>query len=321
MPTPKAPAGLKTATRAPTGRSRLPDHLYAYLFIVPVLLFILLLVVYPIYYSLNISLYDINVTFGSWKFIGLAQYVKALQDPAVHHALLITALYTVFVTVFSMSIAVGGALLLNEKFPGRGLLLGIVILPWSLSTYATAVIWRFLYSAEVGMFNALLRDLGLTHQAIDFLSARTALLAAAVAHSWQLAPLGMYFMLATLGVVPDDLYKLAKLDKLGAWGRFWHVTFPYLKLPFLIQMVLVTGEAARTFDLIFFMTGGGPGNATRGLSQEIYVETFQSLNLGYGAAESWILVLFILVITTAYFFLLFGRKRRDSEGQLEGGRA
>jgi ABC-type sugar transport system permease subunit len=216
-------------------------------------------------------------------------------------------------------IAVGGALVLNEKFRGRGFLLAIVILPWAVSLYATAIVWKYLYSSDWGMFNAILLKLNIIDSPINFLSETLAVPAVAVAHAWQIAPLGMYFVLATLQVIPEDLYKAAKVDRLGAVNRFRYVVFPYIKAPLLIVMVLVTVEAARAFDVIFFMTGGGPGDVSTTLTWEVYRVFYKNLQYGQGAALGWLLVLLTTIITTAYFLLLFWRRRQRPDAEVDAG--
>jgi ABC-type sugar transport system permease subunit len=208
-----------------------------------------------------------------------------------------------------MIVSILGALLLNEAFKGKGLLVALVILPWAVSTYAAAVVWRYMYSEQFGMFNTILTGLGFDRQ--NFITERSVLPAIALAHTWQFAPLGIYFMLATLQVVPRDLYKLAKTDRLNVVKRFWYVTIPYLKGPILIFLVLVTAEAAKAFDIIYFISGGGPGTASHDLVFEIYKESFVNNNIGYGAAFSWILIILITGITLIYFWAIIGRRRKE----------
>lgn len=308
-------------TRRRWSSSRLSDGQFAALLTLPVIVVLLAIVAYPTLYSLRISFQSIDLIFDRTEDIGLRNYRRALTEPAVWHAVGVTLAYTAWVTAVSLVLAVAGALLLNERFRGRGLLMTIVILPWAISTYATAVIWRYLYSEEWGLFNALLTSLGLASSPINFLSQNGALPAAAVAHAWQMAPLGMYFILATLQVIPEDLYKAAKVDRLKTWGRLRHVVFPYLKTPLLIVAILNTVEAARAFDLIFFLTGGGPGDVSTTLTYDIYRQTFVNRNLGYGAAISWILLLLTFLITTLYFILLTHRRRDRTANDPSSGSA
>jgi ABC-type sugar transport system permease subunit len=168
------------------------------------------------------------------------------------------------------------------------------------------------------LFNALLLKLHVIDRPINFLSEGLAVPAVALAHAWQISPLGIYFILATLQVIPEDLYKMARVDRLGMLGRFRHVIFPYIKTPLLIVMVLITVEAARVFDTIFFLTNGGPGDVSTTLAWVVYRETFQKRDYGQGAAIGWLLVLLTTVITTVYFLLLFYRRKQrvstDGEG-------
>src|SRR4030067_2262865 len=125
---------------------RLSDAQFAYLLTVPLVVVLLLINIYPIVHSFWVSFNWVDIAMGNWQFVGLENYARALSEPDVWHALYITLLYTVEVTVFTTIVSLGGALVLNEAFRGKALLLTIVILPWALSTYATAVIWRYLYS-------------------------------------------------------------------------------------------------------------------------------------------------------------------------------
>jgi multiple sugar transport system permease protein len=296
---------------------------FAYLLIVPVLLVLTAIIIYPTLYSIYISFNDVDIITDTWDFIGLKNYADAFRSTDVLHSILVTMQYTIWVTLFATLLAIGGALLLNETFKGKPLLSALVILPWSVSTYAAAVVFRFMYNPQQGLFNSILIHLGVISidNPIQFLDERLVLISIAIAHAWQFAPLGMYFMLATLQVIPQDLYKAAKTDRLNIWGRFQHVIWPYLKTPVLIYLVLVTAEAAKVFDIIYFMSGGGPGTASLDLVYNIYKETFVNRNLGYGAAISYILVAIIMVITTIYFLLITVWRKEESELEISEAEA
>jgi multiple sugar transport system permease protein len=315
-----APARSQPVPRSSWSSSRLSDTQFGWLLTLPVFIGLLAIVGYPTLYSFWLSFHRVDLIFKRTEFVGWQNYQAALTSPAFAHAVSITVYYTALVTIFALAIAVGGALILNEKFRGRGLVLAIVILPWAVSLYATAIVWKFLYSPDWGLFNAVLLRLGVIDRPFNFLSERLAVPAIAIAHAWQIAPLGMYFVLATLQVIPEDLYKAAKVDRLGVWGRFRHVVFPYIKAPLLIVMVLVTVEAARVFDIIFFMTGGGPGDVSTTLTWEVYRVFYRNNQYGLGSALGWLLVLLTMIITTLYFLLLFWR-RRERPDAAEAGTA
>ncbi|MBA2598666.1 MAG: sugar ABC transporter permease [Chloroflexia bacterium] len=304
------PSRMDPVARRRWSSSRLSDGQFASLLTLPVIVALLAIVGYPTAYSLWTSFHRIDLIFKRNEYVGLRNYQEALTSPALAHALQITIYYTALVSIFALVIAVGGALILNEKFRGRGFVMALVILPWAVSLYATAIVWKYLYSAEWGMFNAVLLKLNLIDRPINFLSETLAVPAVAIAHAWQIAPLGMYFVLATLQVIPEDLYKAAKVDRLNTFERFRHVVFPYIKAPLLIVMVLVTVEAARAFDVIFFMTGGGPGDVSTTLTWEVYRVFYKNNQYGQGAALGWLLVILTTIITTAYFLLLFWRRKQ-----------
>jgi multiple sugar transport system permease protein len=287
----------------------LTDGQFAYIFVLPVAIVLVLLVAYPLIDTFWISFRSINPVIQRDRFAGLQEYARALSDPVVLHAIQITLTYAAIVTVFCSVVSVGSALLLNLEFVGRRILLIIVVLPWAMSTYATGVIWRYMYSPDFGFVDAVLTRLPWIHDPPTLLTVSNALPAVAVAHSWQLAPIGTYFILATLQIIPQELYRTARADGLGPIRRFWHVTLPYVRYSILIMLCIVTVEAARVFDIVYFMTGGGPADATRTMSYEIYIQTFVTYDFGYGAAISYLWLIGITVITLLYFYLLFGRNR------------
>jgi multiple sugar transport system permease protein len=306
----EAPARPRAAALRWTS-SRLTEAQFAYVFVLPLAIVLLALIIYPVADTLWQSLREVNPSIGRDRFVGLDQYARAFKDPAVIHALKITIYYSLLVTAICSVISFGAALLLNRAFVGRRVLTIIMVLPFALSTYATAVIWRFLYSPDFGFFNAVLERIPGIDTPISFLTPKWALLSVAVAHSWQLAPVGTYFILASLQVIPEGLHQTARADGLGIIGRFRHVTFPYIRYAILITLCLVTVEAARAFDIIYFLTGGGPGDSTRVLSYEIYAQSFLGFNFGYGAAISYILLFVVSLITILYFVLLYARRRSE----------
>lgn len=298
--------GVRVARRR-WSSSRLSEPQFAYAFVLPVTLLLLALILYPAADTFWTSLHRTNPSIGINEYVGLEQYERALSDPAIIHSLLVTLLYAAVVTVVCCAISFGSAMLLNQRFIGRRALTVLVVLPFALSTYSTAVIWRYLYSPDFGFVNSVLTRLGF--DAVPFLGAGGALYAVALAHCWQLAPIGTYFILASLQVIPEDLYKTARSDGLGKWRRFRYVTLPYIRYSLLLTLCLVTIEAVRVFDIVYFMTGGGPGDATRVLSYEIYSRSFTLFDFGYGAAISYVLLLITTLISIAYFSLLYARRR------------
>jgi multiple sugar transport system permease protein len=304
------PVAAKTR-RIGVNSSRMSEASFAYLLVVPVVVILIAIMIYPTLYSFWMSLHYIDVGSGVWEWVGLDNYTYALGNADLRSSILRTIQYTVYVTTLSTSLAIGGALLLNERFKGRKFLAALVILPWSVSTYAAAAVFRYMYNPQFGFFDSVLMNLGIVtpQTAFQFVDEKFVLVSIAIAHAWQFSPLGMYFILAIMQVIPQDLYKVAKTDRVGVFGRFAHVTWPYIRLPIVIYLVLVTAEAAKVFDIIYFISGGGPGKSSHDLVYQIYVESFTNWQFGYGAAISWILVVLIMGITTLYFVTIMRRER------------
>src|SRR5438105_3363558 len=197
--------------RVPAGRkvglfnlnsSRMSEAAFAYLLIIPVVFVLVAIMIYPTLYSLWMSVHYIDVGSGLWEWVGLENYAFALGNADLRSSILRTILYTLYVTTFSLLLAVGGALLLNERFRGRKYLAALVILPWSVSTYAAAAVFRYMYNPQFGFFNSILMNLGVVtpQTAIQFVDEKLVLVSIAIAHAWQFSPLVMYFILAVMQV-------------------------------------------------------------------------------------------------------------------------
>jgi multiple sugar transport system permease protein len=310
---PTAPARPPRARGAASARvpfsSRLSPTRFGLLLVAPVLVLLLAIVVYPVAYSLFLSFVRTNPITGKQDLVGLKNFQHVFTDPAFWHSTWLTLYYVACVTVLAAGVALGMALLLRERFIGRPVLMAVIVLPWSLSTYAAGVVWRYVYSPQYGLLAGILERIGLSP--VDFLSRDTVIPSLAVVHAWQFAPLGTYFLLASLQVIPDDLYKLGKVDGMGILRRFGSITMPYLRLPLAIYLVLVGGQAATAFDLIYFLTSGGPGGASQTLTYDIYQQTFQDQNFGTGAATSWVLLVVLTVVTAGYYAVAMSSSRRE----------
>jgi len=277
--------------------------------ILPILALNIALIGYPLLYLLYMSLNDYDVIRGKMNFVGLKNYLDAIQDPATVGAIPRTILFSATVVAASVLLGLAMALLLNEDFRGRSVLRTIVLVPWGVSEFATSAIWRFILSDSFGSLNGLLYALGLIKNYQLWLSEQMAIFWVAAAFAWHFTPLGAFFLLASLQTIPQDIHKAAKVDGAGPFRRFWNVTLPHIRYAVLIVLVLATMEAFRAFDVFYVMTGGGPGVATEVLTFHIYRQEFYYFNLGGAAATSYILTLIILVLAAVYFVMLTRRRR------------
>lgn len=287
---------------------KLSDTGVAIVLLTPLIFLQMALSIYPMAYSIWMSVTDINLFKGTAEFVGGAQYVKALTDPFVRDSTIVTIRFVAEVTIIVILLGIGVALFLNESFKGRGILRVLVIAPWAISEFATASIGRYLYSGTYGFFNSILLRVGLINQVINFLNTPFTVEFMALLYAWHFAPLVIFFVLAGLQTIPADLYKQAKIDGAGSTRRFRLITFPFIRYAVLMGAILALIEAARTIDVVFVLTGGGPGMTSVTLTYLIYKVFFVSRRLSYGAAQSWILMIGLMVGITAYFLILSRRK-------------
>ena len=300
--------GLKAQKKSSSPFS-FTDEKFALTLIIPLIVFELVLVAYPLSYSFWLSLNDVIFVRRTIKFIGPNNYIATFLDPNFLRYFVTTLRITFDITVLVIFSGLGIALLLNETFKGRTLLRMIVLLPWAVSEYCTGVIFRFLYSEQIGFFNSILVVTGIVKKNLLILTPEWAPEFVSIAYAWHYTPLIVFFLLAGLQTVPEDLYRAARVDGAGSIKRFMKVTYPHLRYAIIISLLLTTMQAAIATDSIILLTGGGPGIATASLTWHIYELSFRNLVLGMGAAYSYILLVIMFIIGTAYFQILF-RKRR-----------
>ncbi|HEX68982.1 MAG TPA: sugar ABC transporter permease [Candidatus Bathyarchaeota archaeon] len=286
----------------------LSETTVALLFLIPLIIFLFGIVIYPIASSFAASFSKVDVRTYAMKFIGLSNYASAFGDPYFIHSLMVTLRFAAEVVILTLGLSLGMALFLNEVIPFRGFFRAVILLPYALSEFATAYAWRWFLGSEWGLLNGILYSLGLIKDYIWFIDYAHSVDWMAVAYSWHIAPLCAFFMLAGLQTIPEDYYRQAKIDGIGPIGRFFKITFPFIKYAILITLVLATFFSATTADIVILMTGGGPGISSSTLTYYIYEITFKSFNFGYGAALSWLLIVIVLILGVTYFILLTKRR-------------
>jgi multiple sugar transport system permease protein len=288
---------------------RLSQPSFAFLLNAPALLAIVLLVGYPIVYSLWLSLHRYNLKRPNlFRFIGVENYLALLRSDEFWTALQITLAFTGLGVALVVALGILIALLLNESFPGRGVVRTVVLVPWAIPPVVNGLMWQWIYDAKVGALNGLLVSLHLMTGYRGWLSNPTdALLALVTAHVWNALPLAVILLLAALQTIPAELYDAGRVDGSGRWQLFRHVTLPWLAQPLLVVLILQTMLAIRVFDLIYVLTAGGPGTATTTLVWQTYLTTFDSLDFGLGNAYAYTISLITLGLALVYFHLLYRR--------------
>jgi ABC-type sugar transport system permease subunit len=197
------------------------------------------------------------------------------------------------------------ALVLNQKFVGRGFVRAFILLPWAIPTIVNGILWEWIYNANYGALNGLLFQLGMIDNYKNWLGEPwLALNMIIIADTWKMTPFYVILYLAGLQTIPRELYDSAKIDGAGIWKRFLHITLPMLKPIILVILVLRTMQAFKVFDIIYIMTKGGPSGGTMVISFYTYIESFGNLNFGYGSAMSFIIAVIIISIAALYKKLL-----------------
>ncbi len=287
-------------------RPRRPLRIYPYLSILPTLLVITLVSVYPIIFSLNLSLHRNVLTEPfAHPYVGLRNFAETFGSYYFVRSLLTTLKFTALIIVGTITYGVLVGLFLNR--PGRlaGMLRMAILLPWAIPTVMAAIIWRWIFNGNFGILNALLLGVGVIREYVSwFGNPLLAPLTLVVTHVWKWGPLAAIMCLATLQVIPRDLYEAAYIDGGGVWATFRFVTLPFLRPTLLLLLILETIAGFVTFDLIYVLTGGGPADATSMLAWFAYAEIFRFLNLGKGAAMAFVIAALTLGLALVYVRLL-----------------
>jgi multiple sugar transport system permease protein/N,N'-diacetylchitobiose transport system permease protein len=287
-------------------RARTREGRFAAALLLPSVIAVFGIVVYPILRTLYTSLHAVNSPLpGSYPWVGLRNYTFALRQPEFWSAVERTAYFTFVSTGFELAFGMAIALLLNAPLRARWLFRTIVVLPWALPTIVNGAMWRYMFNAQYGVVNAALTQLHVVGSYQAWLSKPfLALNLVVLADVWKNTSLVAFFLLAGLTTIPRELYEAARVDGYGPVGTFFHITLPLLRPVIVVVLVLRTIEAFKVFDIIYVMTGGGPANGTQSIAFYTYQRAFSDEFFGYGSALAYLIVIFIMALAVVYIRLL-----------------
>lgn len=285
-----------------------PRYAAGYLFVAPVLVYLLATAVYPIVNVIGMSLRDVAA--GRWYFVGTAHYQQVLRDPVFWNAFGNTTVFTVASTVVHLTVGMVFALLLHAVWFSsalRNITRGALILPWVFSTAAAGLMWSLLYH-PFGLLNYLAVGVLGRPRPFEFLGdPRLALASVIAVNVWKSYPFYMVAILGELQAIPLDLFDAAKVDGAGGMQQFWYVTLPQLRG---ILIAISTLDVITTFghvDLINILTRGGPGRATETVAFHVYRTALLDGNLAKGAAISTIMLVALTLFTWLYLRIVARR--------------
>lgn len=314
LPSSSLPTPALAPTPAPSFWQRfhrMDEVRFGLLLLAPTALILLIFLGIPIGYAIVMSFQQIELTISpDREWVGLENYAELLQDRVVHESIGRTLYFALLTIVLSVLMALGLALLLNEPFRGRKPVRVLVMLPWAVAPVVAGVLWRYIFQSNYGLANALLYQLGIIENYVVWLDKATlAMSIASAATAWKTVPFLTLIMLATLQSIPEQLYRAARMDGAGLWARFRHVTLAHLRNTLVFAVVMQTIVSLQTFDLIFTLTRGGPGQGTVVLSYLVFVNAFERLSLGRASAMAILLALFIIVLGSLAFLSSVTRRK------------
>ncbi len=298
-------SGIEVAARRGSWMSRLPirveNRAYAALFLGPTALLVLLLILFPLVYSVNLTFTAPTGVAGERAWIGLDNWARLSTDPLFRQSLVQTVMYVVPACVLAVVIGLGVALVLNQHFPGRSLVRASLLIPWALPPVVVAAMFQWFLDGRRGLLGPWLVQLGIVETAPAFFSGVPGTLFTLVGiHVWKTFPLLALIFLVSLQYLPRDTIHAAQIDGANSWGRFRYVVLPFLLPTIGVATIVQLLITIQLFDLIFSLTGGGPGAySTYNLYFYAFKTSFEHTNLSYGAVLAYIVTAITIVFGLA----------------------
>ncbi len=278
--------------------SKKNSSFYTLIFL-PALLVILFLTIYPVVNTLFLSFFKYNYLSDDRRFIGLKNFITIGKDQVFRTAFLNTILFALFATVFEVALGIFLALMFYGQFPGKRPFMIMVIFPMMVSTMVVCAVWKVLYHYDIGLFNYILKSIGLAP--VGWLTDKTRALSSIIlVDIWQWTPFAFLVLQAGLNSIPREIFEASSIDGAGYFRNLRSVTLPILSSQILLVIMLRTIDTFRIFGKVYALTQGGPGNATETVSYYIYREGFSYFNLGRASAAALYVLAVIALIASFY---------------------
>ncbi|MGH7355279.1 MAG: carbohydrate ABC transporter permease [Candidatus Rokuibacteriota bacterium] len=272
----------------------------------PALVLVAALIVYPVAYSIWLSLLDKHSFFPTERWVGLGNYVRIAGDAEFWDSLWKATVYAAGTTALQLVFGVAAALVLHETFRGRTLVRGLVLFPYMIPTIVAVIVWRWLLNETYGLVDHLLVAWRVVREPIVWLGTDHVMTSLILMSVWQFTPFVVVSVLARLQTVPPELYEAARVDGASAWGRFRWVTLPQLRAVLFVVVLLRSIWMFTKFDTVWLWgEGAGAGREIRTLPVYAFMRTFTYYQAGYGAALAVIMLGLLMAATVAYFRLFW----------------
>ncbi|MBW1696159.1 MAG: sugar ABC transporter permease [Deltaproteobacteria bacterium] len=278
------------------------------LLILPSILLILALLVYPVAYGVWLSFFKKHSFFPEQRFVGLANYIYLLKNPEFWMSVWYGTVYSVSTICLQVIVGVIAALIVNESFKGRNFVRGVILFPYVIPAVVAIILWKWLLNNQFGLVNYILVSIGITEQPISWMGKDHIMTSLIIISVWEFFPFVVLSVLARMQSIPPALYEAAKVDGAGAFRRFFHVTLPQLRNVLFVVILLRSIWMFTKFDTVWLLTqGGGAEKYIRTLPVYAYMRTFMYYQAGLGSTLAVIMFL-ILVGFTMIYFKMFRRE-------------
>lgn len=308
----------ESATKPATGRTNRskkklrPRGLGNYLFVAPAVLFLLIFMVYPVVFNVQISFRDLQASTllsGDAPFVGLENYRTTLADPVFRETVRNTFVFVVGSLVFQVSIGLALALYYNQHARGLRYMRALYLIAWTIPIVVVGAVFRWLLDGRYGVVNWVLRSVGIMDEPVYWLTEPGSALAAVIfINVWIGIPFNMILLLAGLQGIPGELYEAASVDGASRLSTVLYITLPLLRPALLATLLLGMIYTFKVFDVIWITTQGGPINSTEVLSTLAYKLVFQQFQFGEGAAVLNFLFIVLFVVALGYLWITRGEE-------------
>lgn len=288
---------------------RAENHAYAVLFLAPTAILFVGLIGYPVLYSLVLTVTGRSEAPGAiGPFVGLDNWLRLFSDPLFAQSALQTLMYVIPSAIIGLGAGLATALILNERFPGRTLARATLLIPWALPPVVVAAMFQWFLDSRRGLFGEWLVNAGITSEApIFFGGVPGTLFMLTAIHIWKTFTLLALIFLVALQYLPAETFQAAKIDGANRWRRFRYVVLPFLRPTIVAALIIQVLVTIQMFDLIFALTGGGPGRySTYNLYFYTFKTTFEQTDFGYGAVLAYVVTASVVVLA---LLLTRGRAR------------
>jgi len=277
----------------------------AVLFVLPTVIILVIIVIFPLLYSLNVSFrnYDIRLRLEKYPFVGLENYARMFKDSRFLNSLVNTVFMIMGELSLQFFIGLGLALLFVQEFKGKKIILPLIILPMMVTPVVVGYMGRLLFETRSGPINYMLNTVGIG-SLLWHASSKTALLTVILIDTWQWTPFVMMILLAGLLALPNEPFESAKVDGASEWQIFKHLTLPLLKPVIILVIIMRTLDILRVFDVLYVLTMGGPCTSTENINLYSYLCGFRYFNIGYASSMAWFLAIILSIGITIFFKLV-----------------